>query len=104
MRFVVLPREELSIGSLTSMPCQTSVCDMTTTTTAREFVRNFARLRKVAANGGEVIVRDRRGQAFVFRVTGEAGPTLDEQLQDLRGAVASGVRVKNLKGFGRNRS
>ena len=78
--------------------------DMTTATTAREFVRNFARLRKVAANGGEVIVRDRRGQSFVFRATGETGPTLNEQLKDLRGALASGVRVKNLQGFGRNRS
>jgi len=80
------------------------MCDMTTTTTAREFVRNFARLRKVAANGGEVIVRDRRGQAFVFRATGEAGPTLAEQLRDLRGTAATGVRVKSLKGFGRNRT
>lgn len=77
---------------------------MTTATTAREFVRNFARLRKVAANGGEVIVRDRNGQSFVFRATGEAGPTLAEQLSDLRGAVTTGVRVKTLKGFGRNRS
>lgn len=77
---------------------------MTTTTTAREFVRNFARLRKVAANGGEVIVRDRRGQAFVFRATRNAGPTLAEQLHDLRGAVATGVRIKSLKGFGRNRA
>jgi hypothetical protein len=77
--------------------------DMTTATTAREFVRNFARLRRVAANGGEVIVRDGRGQAFVFRAMGDSGPTLDEQLRDLRAAVATGVRVKNLKGFGRNR-
>ena len=76
---------------------------MTTTTTAREFVRYFARLRKVAANGGEVIVRDRRGQAFVFRATGKTGPTLGEQTHDLRGAVATGVRVKRLTGFGRNR-
>jgi hypothetical protein len=78
--------------------------DMKTATTAREFVRNFARLRKVAANGSEVIVRDRGGRAFVFRATDEAGPTLDEQLQDLRGAVATGVPVKSLKGFGRNRA
>lgn len=77
---------------------------MTTATTARDFVRHFARLRKVAANGGEVIVRDRRGQAFVFRATGDPGRTLDEQLQDLRGAVATGVRVKSLKGFGRSRA
>ena len=77
--------------------------DMTMTTTTREFVRNFARLRKVAANGGEVIVRDRGGRAFVFRATGEAGPTLADQLPDLRGAMTTGVRVKSLKGFGRSR-
>jgi hypothetical protein len=76
---------------------------MTTSTTAREFVRNFARLRKVAANGGEVIVRDRRGQAFVFRATGRAQSSLADQLSDLRGAVATSVKVKNLAGFGRNR-
>ena len=79
------------------------MCDMTTATTPREFVRNFARLRKVAANGGEIIVRDRRGRAFVFRATGEAGPTLATQLHDLKGALSTGVRVKSLKSFGRNR-
>jgi hypothetical protein len=77
---------------------------MTQSTTAREFVRNFARLRKVASNGGEVIVRDRRGQTFVFRATTDVGPTLAAQLQDLRGSFATGVRVKSLKGFGRNRA
>ena len=74
---------------------------MTTAATVREFVRNFVRLRKVAASSGEVIVRDWRGQAFVLRATGEAGPALGEQLRDLRGAVATGVRVKRLKGFER---
>jgi hypothetical protein len=77
---------------------------MTPGTTAREFARNFSRLRKVAANGGEIIARDRRGQAFVFRATEETGPTLGERLHDLRGAVVTGVRVKSLKGFGRNRA
>jgi hypothetical protein len=75
---------------------------MTTSTTAREFVRNFSRLRKVAANGGEVIVRDRSGQAFVFRATTEGGRTLADQLGDLQGMFYTGVKAKSLKGFGHN--
>ncbi|MBI5771849.1 MAG: hypothetical protein HZA93_29020 [Verrucomicrobia bacterium] len=67
-------------------------------------MRNFACLRKVAANGGEVIVRDRGGRAFIFRATDEHHATLAEQLHDLRGSLATGVRVKSLKGFGRNRA
>ena len=73
------------------------------TTTTREFIRDFARIKKAAANGHEVIVRDRQGQAFVFRATG-AGPSLGEQLSDLRGALRTGSRVKRLQGFGRNRA
>ncbi len=53
--------------------------------------------RRVAAG-------DQSGQAFVFRNAGDTGPTLDEQLRDIRGAVATEVRVKSLKGFGRNRT
>jgi len=85
------------------MRCHTSMYDMPTTTTTREFIRNFARLKKVAANGEEVIVRDRQGQSFVFQAKG-AGPSLGEQLQDLCGALNTGVPVKSLKGFGRNRA
>lgn len=77
--------------------------DMTTATTAREFVRDFSRLRKVAANGGEIMVRDRQGRTYVFRAISGASPTLAEQLSDLRGAITTGVPVKTLKGFGRNR-
>jgi hypothetical protein len=77
---------------------------MTKTTTAREFVRNFARLHKVAANGGEVIVRDRHGRSFLYRTLTKRGPTLAEQLDDLRGSLDTGVRVKSLAGFGRPRS
>lgn len=76
--------------------------DMETTTTAREFVRNFSRLKRTAANGGEVIVRDREGRAFVFRAK-EAGPSLGSQLADLCGKHNTGVRVKSLAGYGRNR-
>jgi hypothetical protein len=76
---------------------------MATTTTTREFIRDFARIRKAATNGREVIVRDRQGKSFVFRASG-AGPSLNEQLSDLRGAIRTGTRVKNLRGFGRNRA
>lgn len=75
---------------------------MTTTTTTREFVRNFARLKRAAANGSEVIVRDGAGRSYVFRAR-EAGPSLGEQLADLRGRLQTGVPVKSLKGFGRRR-
>jgi len=75
---------------------------MTTTTTSRDFIRNFARLKKTAANGHEVIVHDRCGRSFVFRAQ-DSGPSLVEQLADLRGALRTGSRCKNLRGFGRNR-
>lgn len=77
--------------------------DMTTTTTVREFVRNFSRLKKAAANGGEIIVNDREGRVYVFQAR-EAGPSLGRQLADLRGALHTGVAEKSLAGFGRNRS
>jgi hypothetical protein len=75
---------------------------METITTSREFIRNFARLKKVAANGTEIIVRDRKGKSFVFHAKG-AGPSLASQLADLQGALHTGTPVKNLRGFGRNR-
>jgi len=77
--------------------------DMTTTTTAREFVRNFSRLKRTAANGGEVIVRDREGRSYLFRAK-DSGPSLGMQLADLRGKLKTGVAVKSLKGFGRKRA
>lgn len=76
--------------------------DMATAITTREFIRHFARLKKAAANGDEVIVRDRSGRAYVFRAK-ETGPSLGEQLSDLCGALSTGSRVKSLRGFGRNR-
>ena len=79
------------------------MCDMPTTTTTRDFIRHFARLKKAAANGDEVIVRDRKGHAFVFRAK-DAGPSLAEQLTDLCGALRTGTPVKNLRGFGHNRA
>ena len=76
--------------------------NMATTTTVRDFVRNFSRLKRTAANGGEVLVQDRDGRMFVFRAR-EEGPSLGSQLTDLCGKHDTGVRVKSLKGFGRNR-
>jgi hypothetical protein len=87
---------------LTHPLCHTSLYDMSTATTTREFIRHFSRLKKAAANGEEVIVRDRSGRAFVFRMQ-QAGPSLGAQLADLRGALSTGNRVKRLEGFGRNR-
>ena len=75
---------------------------MATTTSTREFIRDFSRLKKVAANGDEVIVRDRQGRAFVFTAQ-RVGPSLGEQLADLRGAIQTGRRVKSLQGLGRKR-
>ncbi len=75
---------------------------MTTTTTTRDFLRNFARLKRSAANGGEVLVRDREGRTYVFRAR-EEGPSLADQLSDLGGAITTGVARKSLDGFGRDR-
>jgi len=77
--------------------------DMTTTTTAREFVRNFPRLKRAANNGAEVVIRDREGRSYIFR-SEKPGPSLGDQLADLRGRLKTGVAVKNLHGFGRNRA
>jgi hypothetical protein len=73
------------------------------TTTLREFQRDFARMRRMAAAGQTVTVRAGDGQEFVFKATGKQ-PTLGEQFAHLRGSLRTGVRVKSLKGFGRNRS
>lgn len=76
---------------------------MGTTTTAREFIRHFSRLKKAAANGQEVVVRDRKGRTFVFHAK-DAGPSLGDQLSDLQGALKTGTRIKSMQGFGRNRT
>ncbi len=77
--------------------------DMDTSITSREFIRDFARLKRAAKNGSEITVRDRKGGAYVFRSKG-AGPSLAEQLADLRGAISTGNPAKSLRGFGRNRA
>lgn len=75
----------------------------TSTTSTREFIRNFSRLKKAAANGAEVLVQDRKGTTFVFRAKAE-GQTLDEQLSDLRGKFRTGKAVKTVQGFGSYRT
>lgn len=75
---------------------------MTRTTTVREFVRNFSQLKRTVANGGEINVRDRDGRSYVFRAK-DTGPSLGQQLSDLCGKHNTGVRVKSLAGFGKNR-
>jgi hypothetical protein len=76
---------------------------METVITTREFIRDFARLKKAAANGNEITVRDRKGGSFLFRAKG-AGLSLAVQLADLKGALSTGKPVKSLQGFGRNRA
>lgn len=74
---------------------------MERTTNSRDFIRNFAHHKRVAANGAEIVVRDRGGRVFVFQAK-DGGPSLGRQLADLRGSFRTGRRVKNLSGFGRN--
>lgn len=92
----------LAAGHLTGSICLTSMADMATIITVRDFVRNFARLRRTAANGGEVLIRDRDGRTYVFRAE-DQGASLGDQLEDLRGRFRTGVKRKSLEGFGRNR-
>ncbi len=75
---------------------------MATIVTSREFVRKFSSFKKAAANGNELVVKDRGGRRYVFRSEGP-GPSLGSQLSDLCGTLSTGVAVKNLSGFGRNR-
>lgn len=72
-----------------------------TSTTSREFVRNFARFKKAAANGTSVRVQDRSGAIFVFALESKP-PSLGSQLGDLCGALNTGIRAKVMTGFGRS--
>jgi len=78
----------------------TNLSDMTTVTNSRDFVRSFARLKKAAANGTLIQVRDRSGATFLFSLESNP-PSLGSQLQDLCGALNTGVRVKSMTGFSR---
>ena len=79
------------------------MCDMPTEVTSRDFVRKFSSYKKTVSNGNELVVKDRTGRRFVFRSEGP-GPTLGSQLDDICGSFRTGVPVKNLSGFGRNRA
>jgi hypothetical protein len=79
------------------------MCDMATIVTTRDFVRRFSSYKKTVANGNELVVKDRTGRRFVFRSEGP-GPSLGNQLHDLCGSLHTGVPVKDLSGFGRNRA
>ncbi|GEM_PF-973073 len=76
--------------------------DMAKMVTSRDFVRKFSSYKKLVANGNELVVGDRNGRRFIFRSEG-TGPALGSQLNDLCGSLHTGVRVKDLSGFGRNR-
>lgn len=77
--------------------------DMPTVVTSRDFVRRFSTHKKAVANGNELVVKDREGRRFIFRPEGP-GPSLGSQLKDLCGSLHTGVPVKDLSGFGRNRT
>ena len=79
------------------------MCDMPTIVTSREFVRKFSSYKKAVANGNELVVKDRTGRRFLFRSEGP-GSSLGSQLKDICGSFRTGVRVKSLSGFGRNRA
>lgn len=77
--------------------------DMPTIVTSRDFVRKFSSYKKAVANGNELVVKDRTGRRFVFRSEGP-GSSLGSQLNDICGSFRTGIPVKNLSGFGRNRA
>ncbi len=82
------------------------VSDMTTT--VREFQRKFSRMRKVAAAGKEIRIRDQKtGEEFSFKAAEpEKKKTFMELAGHLAGSVKSGVgdlstNKKHMEGFGR---
>jgi hypothetical protein len=70
--------------------------------TVREFTRKFPNFRRAALAGKEVQVRDRDGNAFVFRVTETKSMSLAEAMGDMMGSVQSGRTKKTLAGYGRD--
>ncbi|MDO8543166.1 MAG: hypothetical protein Q7S40_22250 [Opitutaceae bacterium] len=84
-----------------------TVSDMTTT--VREFQRKFSRMRKVAAAGREIRIRDQKtGEEFSFKATSPAKEkTFWELAGHLAGAVKGGppdlsTNKKYMEGFGRD--
>ena len=83
------------------------VSDMTTT--VREFQRKFSRMRKAAAAGKEIKIRDQKtGEEFSFKaMKPEKQKTFMELAGHLVGSVKSGVgdrstNKKHMEGFGRS--
>ncbi len=70
--------------------------------TTREFTRKFPNFRRAALAGKEVRVRDREGNAFVFRATETKPVSLAEAMGDMIGSVQSGRSKKTLAGYGRD--
>jgi hypothetical protein len=74
---------------------------MPAVTRSSDFIRNFARFKKAAAKGALIRIVDRGG--VVFRFSLMTTPSLGAQTNDLCGALNTGIRVKNLAGFGGTR-
>lgn len=79
------------------------------TTTMREFQRQFGRMRKAAAAGKEIRIRDRKtGEEFCFKATAPGKKkTFWELAGHLAGAVKGGpgdlsTNKKYMEGFGRD--
>jgi hypothetical protein len=70
--------------------------------TVREFTRKFPNFRRAALAGKEVQVRDRAGNAFVFRATETKSVSLAEAMGAILGSVRSGKSKKTLAGYGRD--
>lgn len=68
----------------------------------RDFTRKFPSYRRAALAGKEVQVRDRAGNAFIFRAAKEKPVSLAAAMGDLIGSVRSGKRQKSLAGYGRD--
>jgi hypothetical protein len=84
-----------------------SLSDMTTT--MRTFQREFSRMRKAAAAGKEIRIRDQKsGEVFTFKAAAPAkGTKFGELAGHLAGSVKSGVgdlstNKKHMEGFGRS--
>ncbi len=74
--------------------CHASMYDLPTALTSREFIRHFARLKKAAANGEEVVVRDRQGRSFVFQAK-DGGPSAGGATRSLRRSLRTFEHFEN---------
>ena len=76
------------------------------TTTVREFQRRFSRMRRVAAAGGEIRIRDQKtGEEFAFRAVISEPKSFWGLAGHLAGVAKGGppdlsANKKHLEGFG----